>query len=107
MISTHRIRRFLLGFTFGTAFVVTFLLPSSVAVHWNSAGTATSYMSKYLAALLSLGVGALCAFVWKYLEERYRAHITVSKPLRVVLMVLGTLFTSLGIWMNLAFLVFN
>ena len=56
MISTHRIRRFLLGFTFGTAFVVTFLLPSSVAVHWNSAGTATSYMSKYLAALLSLGL---------------------------------------------------
>ena len=90
-------------------------LPSTIAVHWDSAGTANGFLPTYQAVLISTAATLLCLFVWALLCNRFQNVPTLkitlgelgSKVVYGIFYSLGLIFSCIGIVVNIAFLLLN
>ncbi len=88
------------------SFVNLFLLPDIVAVQWNSGG-ASNLLPKNSACIIPIGVNLVSLAFWRYSYRKYNVQIETSKKFRVVHQVGCTLFSLLGLIINILFLAFS
>lgn len=90
-------------------------LPSTIAVHWDSAGTANGFLPTYQAVLISTAATLLCLLAWALLCNRFQNVPTLkialgelgSKLVYGIVYSFGLIFSCVGIIINIVFLLLN
>lgn len=90
-------------------------LPPTIAVHWDSGGTANGFLPTYQAVLISTAATLLCLLVWALLCNRFQdatiQKLTLgdigSKVLYGIAYIVGLIFSCVGIVVDIAFLLMN
>lgn len=95
------------------------VLPSTIAVHWDSAGTANGFLPTYQAVLISTVSTIFCLWVWKLLwtltynkfQNNPALEISLgeagSKVIYAIVHIFSFIFSCVGIVVNIAFLILN
>lgn len=90
-------------------------LPSTIAVHWDSMGTANGFLPTYQAVLIAIGATLLCLVAWALLSYSFQSRPAISvavgqnggKIINAVINTFGFVFSCSGIVVNLAILFMN
>lgn len=90
-------------------------LPSTIAVHWDGAGTANGFLPTYQAVLISTAATLLCLLIWSMLCNRFQNVTTLkialgelgSKLVYGIVYSFGLIFSCVGIIINIVFLLLN
>lgn len=90
-------------------------LPSTIAVHWDSAGTANGFLPTYQAVLISTAATLFCLLVWALLFNRFQDTPALklvlgelwSKVVYVMAYSFGLIFSCVGIVVNIVILLLN
>ena len=88
-----------------SVFVVV-LLPDKIAVQWNAAG-ASNYLSKYVAALIAVGVFAVLNITLTQFESKYESMISASRLFRIANVMFWSIGLFAGAVLNVVFIVMN
>lgn len=88
------------------SFINLFLLPDMVAVQWNSGG-ASNFVSKNLACIIPIGVNLVSLVFWRYSYSKYNMQIESSSKIKIIHKIVCTLFSLMGVIINVLFLTMN
>lgn len=96
----------ILAITVVSGIAVCVRLPDAIAVQWNTGG-ANGFLSKYIAALISVGVCLLMIPGYRFFSQKYEIFIQNSTILNLIHSICWIAFSCCGIVMNVLFLILN
>lgn len=96
----------ILAITAVSSIAVCIRLPDTIAVQWNASG-ATGFLSKYLAALISVGVCLLMIPGYQFFSRKYEIYTQNSTIIKFVHSICWIAFSCCGIVANIFFLFLN
>lgn len=96
----------ILAITVISGIAVCIRLPDTIAVQWNTDG-ANGFLSKYIAALISVGVCLLMIPGHRFFSQKYEMYIQNSTIMKLIHSICWIVFSCCGIVMNVLFLVLN
>ena len=101
-----RLQIIILAITAASSIAVCIRLPDVIAVQWNADG-ANGFLSKYIAALISVAACLLMIPGYKFFSRKYEIYIQNSTMIKLVHSVCWIAFSCCGIVMNAFFLFLN
>lgn len=90
-------------------------LPSTIAVHWDSTGTANNFMPKYQAVLISTAATLFCLWMWAMLCNRLKSTPSINvafgefggRAVYSIAYVFGLIISCSGIVVNIVLILLN
>lgn len=101
-----RLQIMILAITAASGIAVCVRSPDIIAVQWNGDG-ANGFLSKYIAAAISVGVCLLMIPGYRFFSRKYEIYIQNSTIIKLIHSVCWIAFSCCGIAMNVLFLVLN
>lgn len=103
---TSRLQLIILAITAASGIAVCIRSPDVIAVQWNADGAA-GFLSKYLAALISVGVCLLMIPGYQFFSRKYEIYTQNSTIIKIVHSICWIAFSCCGIAANIFFLFLN
>ena len=101
-----KIQIIILAITVVSGIAVCIRLPDTIAVQWNTDGT-NGFLSKYVAALISVGVCLLMIPGYRFFSQKYEIYTQNSTIIKLVHSICWIAFSCCGIVINVFFLFLN
>lgn len=101
-----RLQIIILAITVVSSITVCIRSPDTIAVQWNASG-ANGFLSKYIAALISVGVCLLMIPGYRFFSQKYEMYIQNSTVINLIHSICWIAFSCCGIVANVFFLFLN